>query len=417
MKKTIFFAGFFIFAANFFFAADEGRKFEFKYREGDNFGLISTVDETVKVNGRLNHSAKIVSRVTERVEKVDENGRGWICGNFMTSEQSHSADNNGGSWKWGENFESNFWRAKDGRFEIDSSYFMPVIRDLPVFPDKMLKTGDEWTAEGYEAEDLRRQLNVEEPFFVPFTAKYKYERDEEGFSSDSSRTKKTFAVISAKYTLFYETEMEQTKNGFTADFPVTTMGFSDRTIWWDFEKGQIDHYEENFRIVIETLTGNEYQFSGKTKVEYTEFKRTATEEAVQAVLEKIDGMGLQDISVTKTDRGLTISLENIQFEANSARLEKSEKTKIKKIGEILSSYPDNDLLVSGHTARFGSEESCQILSEQRAEAVADFLTNLGIREKKHVFTQGFGSKVPVASNSDKAGMAKNRRVEITILDK
>ena len=99
MKKTIFFAGFFIFAANFFFAADEGRKFEFKYREGDNFGLISTVDETVKVNGRLNHSAKIVSRVTERVEKVDENGRGWICGNFMTSEQSHSADNNGGSWK------------------------------------------------------------------------------------------------------------------------------------------------------------------------------------------------------------------------------------------------------------------------------------------------------------------------------
>ena len=138
------------------------------------------------------------------------------------------------------------WRAKDGRFEIDSSYFMPVIRDLPVFPDKMLKTGDEWTAEGYEAEDLRRQLNVEEPFFVPFTAKYKYERDEEGFSSDSSRTKKIFAVISAKYTLFYETEMEQTKNGFTADFPVTTMGFSDRTIWWDFEKGQIDHYEENF---------------------------------------------------------------------------------------------------------------------------------------------------------------------------
>ena len=63
MKKTIFFAGFFIFAANFFSAADEGRKFEFKYREGDNFGLISTVDETVKVNGRLNHSAKIVSCV------------------------------------------------------------------------------------------------------------------------------------------------------------------------------------------------------------------------------------------------------------------------------------------------------------------------------------------------------------------
>ena len=168
---------------------------------------------------------------------------------------------------------------------------------------------------------------------------------------------------------------------------------------------------------METLLGNQYQFSGTTKVEVTEFKRTATEENVQTVMEKIEDLGLEDISVQKTEKGLMISLENIQFKADSAVLLPSEQDKINKIGQILSAYPDNDLLITGHTARVGTEESCQKLSEQRAASVADFLVSLGIRSEKHIFTQGFGSKVPVASNLTERGKSKNRRVEITILDK
>ena len=195
------------------------------------------------------------------------------------------------------------------------------------------------------------------------------------------------------------------------------MGYSNRTIWWDNEKGQIDHYTEEFRIVMETYLGNQYSFTGTTSVEVTEFKRSATEENVKDVMQKVEDLGLEDISVTKTEKGLTISLENIQFLPDSAVLQESEMVKIQKIGAILNEYPGNDLLIAGHTARAGSEESCQILSEQRASTVADFLVQLGVREKKHIFTQGFGSKVPVASNKTERGKAKNRRVEITILDK
>ena len=64
-----------------------------------------------------------------------------------------------------------------------------------------------------------------------------------------------------------------------------------------------------------------------------------------------------------------------------------------------------------------TEKARQALSEERADAVAGYLIQLGVRDKYHVFTQGFGGRVPVASNKTEEGKAKNRRVEITILDK
>lgn len=411
----------FSFSFKTFGQTEEPIKLEFKYKEGDNFSLVSSVNEDVRVNGRLSHRAQIVSRVTERVEKVDENGRGYITGSFMTSEQSTSLiasqSKNDETYRWGENFESEFWRAKDGRFEIENKYFMPVIRDLPILPTKAIKVGDEWTAEGYEAQDLRRDLNVAEPFKVPFTAKYKYLRNEKGVTSDSSKTERVFQVISVKYSLYYETPNTTSNFSSGADYPVTTMGYSNKTLWWDNEKGQIDRYEEDFRIIIETVFGNQYQFSGGTKAQYTEFERSATEENLKEVMQKVEDLGLDDISVTKTEQGLKISLENIQFLPNSAILTEGEKEKIKKISQILLAYPNNDLLISGHTARVGSEESSQTLSEERADSVANFLVEFKVREKTHIFTQGFGSRIPVASNLTESGRAKNRRVEITILDR
>ena len=59
----------------------------------------------------------------------------------------------------------------------------------------------------------------------------------------------------------------------------------------------------------------------------------------------------------------------------------------------------------------------QLLSEERASAVAEYLIGLEVRDRFHVFTQGFGATRPVATNQTEEGKAKNRRVEITIMDK
>ena len=91
--------------------------------------------------------------------------------------------------------------------------------------------------------------------------------------------------------------------------------------------------------------------------------------------------------------------------------------KLIKIAKILSAFPENDLLISGHTALAGNAQSRQKLSEERASAVAEFLIDLGIKDSHHIFTQGFGATKPIAPNTNTEGMARNRRVEITIMEK
>ena len=73
-------------------------------------------------------------------------------------------------------------------------------------------------------------------------------------------------------------------------------------------------------------------------------------------------------------------------------------------------------MISGHCALAGTAQERQELSEERAAAVADYLGKLGVKDTNRIFTQGFGATKPVAPNNTPQGMAKNRRVEITILD-
>lgn len=393
---------------------DSSQLLRFKYKAGDSYRILSTVNEDVKVNGIKNHSAEIVNRVSVKITDVDSSGRGKHEATFMTTESSVSASSKE-TLHFGEEYESEFYRDSKGIYEISDEYFMPVVRDVPVLPEEAVKIGDEWTAQGHEAHDLRKTFELQKPFKVPFTASYKYLRDEKGVSSDSSKSEKTFQVISCRYNLFYESPIPADLSKITADFPVTTMGYSNQTIYWDNEKGQIDHYTEDFRIVLETYLGDTYDFTGTAHAEVTEFERTSTKEKADEVQQKINEMKIEDVNVVQNDRGLTLSIENIQFKPNSSELADGEKEKLEKIAQIVSVFP-NDLLISGHTAKVGSPESCQALSEERADSVAKFLIEKGVRDKYHIFTQGFGERVPIATNSTVEGRSRNRRVEITIMD-
>lgn len=396
---------------------DEGpKKFEYKYKENDSYRILSTVEEDVYINGFLHHKSEILNRISVKVHSVDEDKMTAINeGTFMTSENAVlSLNSSNKAFSYGEEYKSTFSKDRFGVYTIEDNYFMPTVRDVPVFPDREIKYGDEWTYEGHEVHDLRRSFGIEKPYKVPFNAQYKY-LGVYRIQDPENGQERILDLFQVYYEMSFSLDVSKlpAKN---VDTPYKTTGFSSQLIFWDNDKGTIDHYIESFRIELTTTLGNVLTFIGNARAEVTEFQRTATKENVEDVSQKIADLGIEDVTVKQTEQGLTLSIENIQFKPDSDILLNSEKEKLNKLKEILAAYSENDLLITGHTALRGTAQERLELSVQRAEAVADYLIQIGVRDNYHIFTQGKGATEPVASNNTEEGRKKNRRVEITIMD-
>ncbi|MDF2901841.1 MAG: OmpA family protein, partial [Phenylobacterium sp.] len=84
------------------------------------------------------------------------------------------------------------------------------------------------------------------------------------------------------------------------------------------------------------------------------------------------------------------------------------------VARSLNEYPQTLVDIVGHADSVGRPEYNQQLSERRALAVADNLTNRGGVLRDRLYVAGRGSDQPIASNATEEGRAKNRRVEIIL---
>ena len=109
-------------------------------------------------------------------------------------------------------------------------------------------------------------------------------------------------------------------------------------------------------------------------------------------------------------------LEGVNFKLNSSELMSSSRSILNKATGTLAQYPNIVVEVAGHTDSTGKNSYNQWLSQKRAETVMKYLSNRGISSSR-MTARGYGETSPVASNGDRAGRAKNRRVEFRILSR
>jgi outer membrane protein OmpA-like peptidoglycan-associated protein len=140
------------------------------------------------------------------------------------------------------------------------------------------------------------------------------------------------------------------------------------------------------------------------------------EQLAEEIADEINRLDIPDVSVRVVDEGTTISLDDIQFRADTAIMLPGESAKLDKLVEILLRYQDRDILVGGHTALAGTAEGRNKLSAERASVVADYIIARKARTPDRVVVRGYGADRPLADNSTEEGRRKNRRVEITILE-
>jgi outer membrane protein OmpA-like peptidoglycan-associated protein len=386
-------------------AAEE---FLYKHHAGDKYRIISTVLEDVYIDYLPSHRAEILNRIAVEITGA-EDGKGRHKAVFQTSEKATGPSAARGrtsaqSFQWAREYESEFERDRLGRVTIDKKYFMPVVRDVPVFPGRVLKAGDKWSSEGHEVHDFRDNFGIAEPYRIPFTANYV-------FLGNRQWKGKSYPAFSVSYRILSEPAAVSGRI-----WPRRITGASDQTVYWDIGLGQAAAYQEDFRYVFELSNGRTVEYRGKAEAEIVESARMDKEKIAEEISADISRLAIPDVTVRVVDEFITISLEDIQFRANTAIMLPGEMEKLDKIADILLRYKERDILVGGHTALAGNAAGRMKLSQERAAMVANYLISKKARPADRVVVRGYGAEKPVADNRTEEGMRKNRRVEITILE-
>jgi outer membrane protein OmpA-like peptidoglycan-associated protein len=104
---------------------------------------------------------------------------------------------------------------------------------------------------------------------------------------------------------------------------------------------------------------------------------------------------------------------DVLFDTGKFNLRPPAREALAKLSGIVLAHPGLNLAVEGYTDSTGSDELNQKLSEQRANAVRDYLVSQGLSPDS-VTAAGFGKTMPVADNATASGRQQNRRVEIII---
>ena len=104
----------------------------------------------------------------------------------------------------------------------------------------------------------------------------------------------------------------------------------------------------------------------------------------------------------------------ITFAFDSYAIQPQFQATLNEVAQTLSNYPSTIIDVLGHTDSVGTDAYNQQLSQQRAQAVANYLISRGVQPAR-IATRGYGESMPIADNNTEMPPAANRRVEIKVV--
>lgn len=124
---------------------------------------------------------------------------------------------------------------------------------------------------------------------------------------------------------------------------------------------------------------------------------------------------LYETDLNKLKQGMTVILENVNFEFDRYNLLPASEDILTTLLNYLEENPEIKICIEGHTDDIGTEQYNYDLSINRAKSVYNWLTNKGINSTRLRFT-GFGKSRPIFNEKDEKHRALNRRVEVRIIN-
>jgi len=380
--------------------AEETVLLRFRHLEGDVLHAEARVDEVVYINGIASHQAVIDETSVSRVVSVDQDGGAVLDATFRTEERIA-----GLPWanEWISAETVRLERDVLGRMTVPPDAARPVLRSMPMFPEEAVSPGGRWTADAAEVHVFRIGDELAGPYRGDVLVSYEYAGD----IVDDGRT---LARILIDYDLYLPIRGRNE--------PVRLVsGQSSQELYWDIEEGLPDSKTEDFEFLMMMSDGTVQEFHGSQEVNYRvtgTLDRGRAAETLRSRLSEMPG-----VSVSADEDGVRVVLEageDILFDPETSEVTPDQIRRLADLREALSDYEDRDILVTGHTAHFGTADGRRRLSMDRAAAVAEILFPEVRKGNGRLYLRGAGSEEPRSQEQTPAGQALNRRVEILILD-
>jgi outer membrane protein OmpA-like peptidoglycan-associated protein len=133
----------------------------------------------------------------------------------------------------------------------------------------------------------------------------------------------------------------------------------------------------------------------------------------QQMREKLRAQLNSVLQTQETARGLIVNMSDVLFDTGKYTLKPDAREKLARVSGILLAYPDLKVQVEGYTDNVGGVDYNMKLSQQRADAVRDYLAQNGV-PAQNISATGYGMSDPKADNSTAAGRQENRRVQLVV---
>jgi OOP family OmpA-OmpF porin len=142
------------------------------------------------------------------------------------------------------------------------------------------------------------------------------------------------------------------------------------------------------------------------------------EKRSQARFDQVRGLfDKAEAEVFRQGDNVLVRLKGFAFKSSKHQVETRNYPLLNKVVAAINSFPKSTVKVTGHTDSQGSNMRNLELSAARAQSVAKFLSMVGGIDGKRLSAEGMGDKEPVASNRSADGRAKNRRIDLEIVNK
>jgi OOP family OmpA-OmpF porin len=173
--------------------------------------------------------------------------------------------------------------------------------------------------------------------------------------------------------------------------------------------------EEEIAGLTKELERLEARLGGVSQERLALQRRVDAQERLRANVLAIERLFTPDEArVYRQGDDVVISLLGIKFPSGRSTIDANSSALMLKVRDALALFPDASLTVEGHTDALGSDSANLILSQDRADAVKQYLvTNFGVDPEK-VTSIGYGEARPVATNETAEGRARNRRIDLII---